>query len=101
MAVTVSAGTVSRIGRDYDVPITVAADNSSSGAGISGASAVLDVYEGASCSGAIAATGTFSTGTNGQVTVSFETPTAATWCLEATVTASGYSEASGETTFRT
>jgi hypothetical protein len=101
MTVTVTAGAVSRSGRDYDVPVTLAADNSSSGAGISGASAVLDVYEGASCSGAIAATGSFATGSNGQVAVTFETPTATTWCLEATVAASGYGQASGEATFST
>jgi subtilase family serine protease len=101
MTVAVTAGTTSRSGRDYVVPITVAASNSSSGTGIGGASALLDVYEGASCSGSVAASGTFTTGTNGQVSVTFESLTAATWCLEATVTASGYSQASGETTFST
>ena len=101
MTVTVTAGNVLRSGRDYVVPVTVAAVNASSNAGISGASADLDVYQGASCSGAVAASGTFTTASNGQVSVTFESLTPATWCLEATVTASGYAQGSGEATFST
>ena len=101
MTVTVTAGNVLRSGRDYVVPVTVAAVNASSNAGISGARADLDVYQGASCSGAVAASGTFTTASNGQVSVTFESLTPATWCLEATVTASGYAQGSGEATFST
>ncbi len=101
MTVTVTAGNVLRSGRDYVVPVTVAAVNAGSNAGISGASADLDVYQGASCSGAVAASGTFTTASNGRVSVTFESLTPATWCLEATVTASGYAQGSGEATFST
>lgn len=99
LRVTVTAGSVSTRGGDYDVPITVTADNSSTGAGVSGASALLDVYQSASCSGTVAASGTFTTGSNGQLSVTFQTPTATTWCLAATVTASGYTSGSGQDTF--
>ena len=80
------------------MPVTVAAVNASSNAGISGARADLDVYQGASCSGAVAASGPPSCC---QVSVTFESLTPATWCLEATVTASGYAQGSGEATFST
>ncbi len=81
--------------------VTIGAENSSSGAGIAGATVAVDVYEGTSCTGSVAASGTFSTGSNGQVPVAFQTPSAAAWCLAATVSASGYNQASGETTFST
>jgi hypothetical protein len=51
MTETVTAGSVLRSGRDYVVPLTGAAVNASSNAGVSGARAGLDVYQGASCSG--------------------------------------------------
>ncbi len=49
----------------------------------------------------VAASGTFTTASNGQVSVTFESLTPATWCLEATMTASGYAQGSGEATFST
>ena len=101
IAVTVSAGAASRSGGEYVVPVSVVAVNSVSRAGISGASSLLDVYEGSSCSGTVAASGTFTTNSGGEVSVNFESRTAATWCLEATVTASGYTPGSGQKTFTT
>jgi hypothetical protein len=81
--------------------LTVTADDATTGAPISGASVVLSVYAGPSCSGTPAASGTGTTGSNGQVGFTFTTRTAGTWCALATVTASGYTDGSGETTFST
>jgi subtilase family serine protease len=101
MSVSVSAGSATRSGRGYKVPLTVTADDATTGAPISGASVVLSVYAGPSCSGTPAASGTGTTGSNGQVGFTFTTRTAGTWCALATVTASGYTDGSGETTFST
>jgi hypothetical protein len=101
MQVTVTAGSATRAGRGYKVPLTVTADDATTGAAISGAEVLLQVYAGSSCSGTPAASGTGTTGSNGQVGFTFTTRTAGTWCALATVTASGYTDGSGETTFST
>ena len=101
MKVTLTAGRVSASRRHYTVPLTVAATNASSSAAVSGASVTLQVYEGSSCSGTVTASGSGTTGSNGQLTMDFTTGTATTWCTLATVTATGYSQGSGQTTFTT
>lgn len=100
MTVSVSAGSLSRRG-SYEVPLTVSAHDATSGTALSGASTTLDVYSGTSCSGTVAASGTATTSSSGSVTFTFQTRTAATWCAVATVTASGYAEGTGRTTFST
>ena len=101
MTVSVSAGTLSTRGHNYKVPLTVTADNASSTSPISGAAVSLSIFSGSTCSGTVAASGTGTTGSNGQASFTFTTKQAGTWCASATVTASGYSPGSGETTFNT
>jgi subtilase family serine protease len=101
MTVSVSAGTLSTRGHSYKVPLTVTAAAASSGSPISGAAVSLSIFSGSTCSGTVAASGTGTTGSNGQTSFTFSTKQAGTWCASAAVTASGYSTGSGETTFNT
>jgi hypothetical protein len=102
LSVTVTAGSLSGSrGRSYAIPLTVAADNATSHAGVSGASVTLHIYSNAGCSGTATASGTGTTASSGQVTFNFTTRTATTWCASATVTATGYSQGSGQTSFST
>lgn len=101
MNVSVSAGALSSSRGTYSVPLTVAAKNASSGAVLGGASATLRLYEGSSCSGTVAASGSGTLGSNGQETFTFQTRTAATWCAQATVTDTGYSTGTGQGTLKT
>jgi len=80
--------------------LTVAAADSS-GAGIGGAGVTFDVYSGSTCTGTPVASGTGTTGSNGQVGFSFRTRQTGAWCALATVTAGGYTTGSGSTTFST
>ena len=98
MSVAVTAGPYSKKGPNYHVPITVNATDATAGA-IGGASVSLQVFAGATCTGTAVASGTGTTGTNGQVTFTFTTRRAGTWCAQATVTASGYSPGTGQVTF--
>jgi hypothetical protein len=100
--VTVTAGSISESrGRSYAVPLTVAADNATSKAGVSGASVTLEIFSNATCSGTASASGTGTTASSGQVTFNFTTRTATTWCASAMVTATGYSQGNGQTSFST
>jgi hypothetical protein len=99
MTLTLNAGTVSKKGSRYHVPLTVDA-TTSSGSALSGATAALEVFSG-SCTGSPVATGTGTTGTNGKVTFTFTTRQVGTWCALASVSASGYEPGSATTTFTT
>jgi hypothetical protein len=100
--VTVTAGSISKSrGRSYAIPLTVAADNATSDAGVSGASVTFQVFSNATCGGTATASGAGTTASSGQVTFNFTTRTATTWCALATVTATGYSQGSGQTSFST
>jgi subtilase family serine protease len=101
MTVNVSAGTVSKKGPNYRVPLTVGVADGSSVNPLSGASVILNVYSGSTCSGAVVASGTGTTGTNGQVGFTFSSRQAGAWCALATVSSTGYSSGSGQTTFST
>jgi subtilase family serine protease len=100
MTVTVTAGTTSQKGPNYKVPLTVGA-NTSTGAPLGGASVTLNLYTGSSCSGTPVASGTGTTGSNGQVGFTFTTRQTGAWCALASVSATGYSTGSGQTTFST
>jgi hypothetical protein len=99
--VMVTAGTVSKKGPNYHVPLTVTAEDASSGAGIAGASVTLDVFAGSTCSGSVVASGSGTTGTNGNAGFTFSTRQGGQpWCASATVNAAGYNSAgTGSTTF--
>ena len=104
MAVTITPGTETQKGPNYKVPLTVAATDAISNSPISGASVTLSVYSGGcpasgTPSGSAAATGTGTTGANGQVTFNFSTRTHSTWCAVATVTDTGYTTGTGSKTF--
>ena len=99
--VSVSAGRLTRLGTTYQVPLTVAASNATSGAHVARANVSLQIFAGTSCSGTPTKTSTGTTGTNGQVSFTFSSKTVGSWCGLATVTASGYSQGSGQTTFST
>ena len=101
MTVTVTHGTVSKKGPRYHVPLTVDATTSSLGTPVAGATALLVVFSGSTCSGTPVATGTGTTGANGKVTFTFTTRQVGTWCALATVSESGYQPGSGTTTFTT
>lgn len=101
MTVTVSGGKLAKKGPNYQAPLTVAAADASSGAAISGASVALQVFAGSTCTGTVAASGTGTTGTNGQVGFTFSSRQQSTWCALATVSDTGYSPGSGETVFST
>ncbi len=100
MTVTVSAGTVTQKGPNYRVPLTVTADDGS-GSPIGGGSVLLDVFQGTTCAGSPAASGSGSTDSSGHVTVNFQTRATGSWCAQASVTASGYSTGTAQTTFTT
>ncbi len=99
--VSVSAGRLSRIGTTYQVPLTVAAANATSGAHIARANVSLQIFAGTTCSGTPTKTSTGTTANNGQVSFTFSSKTVGSWCGLATVTASGYNQGSGQTTFST
>jgi hypothetical protein len=101
LSVTVTAGALSGSRGRYEIPLTVAADNATTDAGVSGASVNLQIFSNATCSGTAAASGSGTSATSGQVTFNFTTRTAATWCALATVTATGYSQGTGQTSFNT
>lgn len=104
LTVTLSAGTATKKGPNYHVPIGVTVADSSSGQGVSGASVTLDVYTGPCgtsqpTSGAVAS-GSGTTGASGTVSFTFTTRVATTYCAWADASASGYpSPASGSVTF--
>jgi subtilase family serine protease len=100
MNVAVSAGAATRKGPNYHVPLTVTATGASS-TPVSGASVILSLYASSTCSGATVATGTATTGTNGTAAFTFSTRQTGTWCALASVSATGYSTGSGQTTFST
>ena len=99
--VTVTAGGLSGRRGDYQVPLTVTADNASNGTGVGQASVSLQIFASAQCSGAPEASGSATTASNGRAGLTFTTRIAGTWCALATVTASGYTSASGQTSFNT
>jgi subtilase family serine protease len=99
MTVTVSAGTPSKKGPNYRVPVTVVVSGSSGP--LAGASAALYVYSGSTCSGSAVASGSSTTGSSGQASFTFTTRTTGTWCALATVDATGYSTGTGTKTFTT
>lgn len=101
MTVTVAAGSVRNLFGSYRASLTVTARNSTSGAALSGASVTLQVYQGSSCTGTVAASGTGTTTSAGTATFNFSTRTATTWCALAGVTGTGYNPGSGQTTFNT
>ena len=99
MSVTVQAGSVSKKGPNYHVPLTVAAANATTGSPVVNASVGLQVFAGATCTGTAVASGSGTTGTGGQVTFTFTTRKVGTWCGRATATAPGYGPGSGQVTF--
>lgn len=101
MSVTVTSGAAKKKGPNYHVPLTVTADDASSGAALSGASVSLQVFAGLSCSGTPASSGSATTGSTGQASFTFTTRTAGSWCALATVSEPGYAGGSGSTTFNT
>lgn len=101
MKVAVSAGKLAKKEPNYQVPLAVTASDANSGGAISGANVVLQVFAGSMCSGSVAASGTGTTGTNGQVGFTFSTRQLGSWCALATVSDTGYSTGSGQTTFST
>ena len=101
LSVTVTAGALSGSRGRYEIPLTVAADNATTDAGVSGASVSLQIFSNATCSGTAAASGSGTTASSGQVSFNFTTRTAATWCASATVTATGYSQGTGKASFST
>lgn len=101
MVVAVTAGTAIPKGPNYHVPITVTAKNATNSTDIAGASVSLEVYAGRSCAGTTPKSGTGTTGSSGQVTFTFTTRTAGTWCAKATVTDSGYNAGTGTVLFQT
>ena len=101
LSVTVTAGGLSGRRGNYQVPLTVTADNASNGTGVGQASVSLQIFASAQCSGAPEASGSATTASNGRAGLTFTTRIAGTWCALATVTASGYTAASGQTSFNT
>ena len=101
LSVTVTAGGLSGRRGNYQVPLTVTADNASNGTGVGQASVSLQIFASAQCSGAPEASGSGTTASNGRAGLTFTTRIAGTWCALATVTASGYTAASGQTSFNT
>jgi hypothetical protein len=95
MTVTVTAGTAVLKGSRWHVPLTVTAVDAQSNP-ISGASVILEVFAGSTCSGTAVASGTGTTGSNGRAAFTFTTGKAGTWCALATVTDSGYSTGTGQ-----
>jgi hypothetical protein len=99
LAVTVRAGSVRYHHGSYTVGIT--AHVSSGGTGVSGATVIVSIYRGSTCTGTVVAIGSGSTNSSGTASFSFKAPTAITWCAKATATKAGYLSGSGTTTFTT
>ena len=100
MSVTLTAGAAVRKGPNYHVPLTVTA-TSTTAVPLTGAGVRLEVFAGSKCTGTAVASGTGTTGTTGEVTFTFTTRKAGTWCAQATVTAAGYSPGRAHTSFST
>ncbi len=101
LSVTVTPGGHSGRRGDYQVPLTVTADNASNGAGVGQTRVPLQIFASAQCSGAPSASGSGTTAGNGRAGLTLTTRIARTWCALPTVTASGYASASGQTSFNT
>ncbi len=101
MTVTVSAGKLTKKGPSYKVPLTVGVTDATSGSAISGAGVVLEVFASSNCSGTVTTSGTGTTGTNGQVSFTFSSRQATTWCALATASDTGYATGTGSTVFST
>lgn len=95
--VAVTAGSTSRSGRSYRVPLTVTTTGTA-GAAVKGADVTVAVYSG-SCSGTLEGSASGTSSTTGKVSFTFTTSTTGTYCAKATATASGYSAGSGTATF--
>lgn len=98
MTVNVTTGKITKKGPSYHVPITVTAD-SSTGSPVAGATVALDVYPGSVCSGTAVSSGSATTASNGTANFTFTTKSGGAYCALATATDTGYSTASGSTTF--
>ncbi|MHB2022863.1 MAG: hypothetical protein ACYCO3_05985 [Mycobacteriales bacterium] len=101
IAVSVTAGSVSKKGHNYKVPLTVDATNAAAGSPVGGASVSLQIYQGSACSGTPAASSSGTTGSNGEVGFTFTTGQKSSWCALAIVSESGYTTGSGQTGFST
>jgi hypothetical protein len=101
MTVSVTAGTPTKKGPNYHVPLTVTAADSSTSAAIGGANVSLTVYSGSCSSGTIAATGSGTTTSTGQATFNFTTRQTGSWCALASVSATGYNPKTAQTPFST
>jgi hypothetical protein len=101
LQVTVTAGALSSQRGQYRVPLTVAVHSSTSGDAVNKATTNLSVFPGTTCTGT-PTTGSGTTGKNGQVTFTFSTAAAGSWCATAAATAPGYiNGSSGQTIFTT
>ena len=101
MTVGVAAGTASKKGPNYRVPLTVSAADASTHAALGGASVTIRVYAGSTCSGTVVSSASGTTAANGQFAATFSSRQVGGWCAAATVSASGYTSKSGTTTFST
>jgi subtilase family serine protease len=101
MSVSVNAGASTNKGPNYKVPLSVSATDASGTGPISGAGVTLQVFQGSTCSGKLAATGTGTTASTGVVNFTFSTKTTGAWCALATVTATNYATGTGSTLFST
>jgi hypothetical protein len=101
MTVTVTTGQLTRTFFTYRMPVTVTAVAAATGTPIAGANVSISVYAGSRCSGTPTSSTTSVTGSNGQAGFAFTTFFATTWCTKATVTATGFSTGTGQTTFVT
>ena len=101
MTVRVGAGSTTKKGPNFHVPLTVTATDATSGAPLGGAAVSLDVFAGTTCSGTPASSATATTGSSGQASFTFSTRQSGEWCALATVDDTGYLQGSGETTFTT
>ena len=108
MTVSVTTGSTIRKGPNYRTPITVAAaSDATPPAPLSGAGVDLGIHSG-SCPttstgtlGSLVSSGSGTTGSNGQVNFTFTTKNQGKYCALATVSASGYENGTGETSFTT
>lgn len=96
LGVAVAAGSASRSGRTYRVPLTVKTTGTSGA--VKGAKVTLDVYSG-SCGGTPVTKASGTTGTAGTVGFTFSTASTGTYCAEASATATGYVAGSGSVAF--
>ena len=90
MNVTLTSGQLTRNGPNFHVPLTVTASDAGTSAALGGASVTLQVWSGTCGSGPPAATGSGTTNSSGVYSTTFSTRTVASWCAQATVSASGY-----------